>query len=48
MTAADILQKENTDLRMQVERAKRADKSQVHGLEARIQVLEGQLADRDV
>ena len=47
MTAADILHKENTDLRMQVEQAKRKDASQAHGLKTKVQVLETQLADRD-
>ena len=32
MTAADILHKENTDLKLKVETAKRKDASQLHGL----------------
>lgn len=47
MTAADLLQKENTDLKLRLEKAERADKSDLHRLESRVQVLEGQLDDRE-
>ena len=47
MTAADMLQRENTDLTLKVERATREDKSQIHALSNKVIVLEGHLAERD-
>ena len=47
MTAADLLQKENIDVKLQLEKAIRADKSDMHRLQAKIQILESQLKDRE-
>ena len=40
MTAADILQKQNTDLKVDLEKAKRAGTDHLHTLETKVQILE--------
>ena len=40
MTAADILQKQNTDYKLELEKAKRAGNNQLHGLQTKVQILE--------
>ena len=48
MTAADILHRENTDVKLELEKLKRTDTSELHGLRTRVQVLETSLGDRDI